>query len=134
MNGKVPSGARELFMFEVAKQRAKLLHPNAPFTWTDFQIQQLQSHVAELNRKLAEKEQLAEPAPRSVSNPQVAQRMRAHLIETGTTQGAFAKQVGCSDRAIRTFSRTGKIRASIMREIVQALDGGSKRPKGQSGR
>jgi hypothetical protein len=36
-------------------------------------------------------------------------------------QTAFASKVGCSEKTLRNFRRTGKVRRSILVEIAQAM-------------
>jgi hypothetical protein len=47
--------------------------------------------------------------------------MEAHIELHNHGQTAFASKVGCSEKTLRNFRRTGKVRRSILVEIAQAM-------------
>jgi hypothetical protein len=51
-----------------------------------------------------------------------ARRMEAHLRSKGMGQTDFAIQVGTTDRTLRSFRRTGKVRRDIFGAIARAMN------------
>ena len=69
----------------------------------------------------------AEPAPThhrlsaTVSSPLAARRMEDYLREEGIGQTEFAIQAQTTDRTLRNFRRTGRIRRDILAGIARAM-------------
>jgi hypothetical protein len=57
----------------------------------------------------------------TVTSPIAARRMEAYMESTGIGQTEFAVQVGTTDRTLRTFRQTGKVRRGIFDAIAKAM-------------
>jgi uncharacterized FAD-dependent dehydrogenase len=57
----------------------------------------------------------------TVTSPLVARRLEEFIESKGMSFAEFAKQVNTTDRTIRQFRRTGKVRREIFRGIVKAI-------------
>ncbi len=53
--------------------------------------------------------------------PSAARRLEAHLKANGIGQGNFAIKAGTTERTLRSFRRTGKIRRDLFESIAQAM-------------
>jgi len=72
-------------------------------------------HNAEVQRKLIR------PFPRSIHSPIAAQRMKDFMNGRGLTQPAFAEMAQTTERTIRSFGNTGKVRKSVLGGIAAAM-------------
>ena len=60
--------------------------------------------------------------PSTINSQIAARRMEEYLTSTGETQAAFARRAGgTTERTIRTFKNTGKVRKNIFRDIAAAM-------------
>jgi hypothetical protein len=57
----------------------------------------------------------------TINCPSAARRMEAHLQSKGMNQTAFASQVGTTDRTLRSFRQTGKVRRDIFDAIAREM-------------
>ena len=57
----------------------------------------------------------------TVFSPTAARRMETYFGRTGLGQTKFAVKVGCSEKTLRNFRKTGKVRSDILAEIAQAM-------------
>jgi hypothetical protein len=57
----------------------------------------------------------------TINSLSAARRMETYLESKGIGQTEFAVQVGTTDRTLRTFRRTGKVRRDIFRAIAKAM-------------
>jgi hypothetical protein len=57
----------------------------------------------------------------TVTSPIAARRMERYLGLHNLGQNEFAVKVGCSEKTLRNFRKTGKIRRGILAEIAQAM-------------
>lgn len=64
---------------------------------------------------------LIRPFARSVYSPIAAQRMKDFMTAHGLTQPDFAEMADTTERTIRSFGNTGKIRKSTLLGIVKAM-------------
>jgi len=56
-----------------------------------------------------------------VISPIAAQRLDAHLESKGISQTDFAREANTTDRTIRNFRKTGKVRRDIFATIAKAM-------------
>jgi hypothetical protein len=59
--------------------------------------------------------------PATITSPIAARRMESYMASKGIGQTEFAVQIGTTDRTLRTFSKTGKVRRDIFNCIAQAM-------------
>jgi len=59
--------------------------------------------------------------PSSIHSPSAAQKMESHMKSKGLNQTEFAIQAGTTDKTIRKFRQTGKIKRSILVDIAKAM-------------
>jgi len=59
--------------------------------------------------------------PGTVTNPSAARKMEAYLEAKGIGLTDFATSVGTTDRTLRSFRRTGKVRRNIFDSIAQQM-------------
>lgn len=65
---------------------------------------------------------LGRPVPVStISSPLAARRMQAFLETNQIGQTDFAGRVGTTDRTLRSFRKSGKVRSDIFAAIVKAM-------------
>ncbi len=57
----------------------------------------------------------------TINCPSAARRMEAYLQSKGMSQTAFANQVNTTDRTLRSFRKTGKVRRDIFEAIAKAM-------------
>jgi hypothetical protein len=57
----------------------------------------------------------------TIDSPSAAKRMETYLESHGIGQTQFAVQVGTTDRTLRTFRKTGKVRRDIFESIAKAM-------------
>jgi hypothetical protein len=57
----------------------------------------------------------------TVSSPLAARRMETYLREKGIGQTEFAIQAQTTDRTLRNFRKTGKVRRDILASIASAM-------------
>jgi len=57
----------------------------------------------------------------TVTNLVAARRAETYMQENGLTQPKFAKRAGTTDRTLRSFFKTGKIRKSLIDGIAKAM-------------
>jgi len=57
----------------------------------------------------------------TIQSPTAARRMEAYLRCCGIGQTEFANRVGTTDRTLRTFRKTGKVRRDIFEAIAKAM-------------
>jgi hypothetical protein len=57
----------------------------------------------------------------TVTSPSAARRMETYMESKPIGQTAFAGQVGTTDRTLRRFRRTGKVRRDIFDDIAKAM-------------
>ena len=57
----------------------------------------------------------------TINCPSAARKVEAHLKAKGISQTEFANEVGTTDRTIRSFRKTGKIRRDIFVSIAKAM-------------
>lgn len=57
----------------------------------------------------------------TIQSPTAARQMEAYLESKGIGQTEFANQVGTTDRTLRTFRKTGKVRRDIFKAIAKAM-------------
>lgn len=101
----VDSGSPLLRMAIAAGNRAQLQPPNAykvapPLTITPSKPQRLSAQV---------------------TCPSAAQKMQKYIDAQGMNQTEFAIQAGTSDKTIRKFRQTGKVKRSILTGIASAM-------------
>jgi hypothetical protein len=60
-------------------------------------------------------------APGTIYSPLAARRMEAHIASKGLGMTEFAGMVPTTDRTLRTFRRTGKVRRDIFDGIAKAI-------------
>jgi hypothetical protein len=63
----------------------------------------------------------AQRLPTTVTSPIAARRMVAYIESKVMTQTEFASKVGTTDRTLRAFRRTGKVRRDIFDAIARAM-------------
>lgn len=66
-------------------------------------------------------EKIVKRLPSTVTCPAVARKIEAYLNAKGVSQTDFASSAGTTDRTIRSFRRTGKIRRSLLPGIAKAM-------------
>ena len=59
--------------------------------------------------------------PSSVTSPSAARKLGEYLTAKGIGVPQFAEKAGTTDRTIRNFRRTGKVRRSIFDNIAEAM-------------
>jgi hypothetical protein len=59
--------------------------------------------------------------PTTVFSPAAARRMEAYMESHGYGQTAFATKVDATDRTLRSFRRTGKVRRDIFHAIAREM-------------
>jgi hypothetical protein len=59
--------------------------------------------------------------PSTVTSPSAARKLEDYIQRTGVGLTEFATQIGTTDRTLRSFRRTGKIRRSIFEGIAKAM-------------
>jgi hypothetical protein len=57
----------------------------------------------------------------TVTSATAARRMEAYIERNNLGQNEFARKVGCTERTLLNFRKTGKVRRSILAEIAQAM-------------
>jgi hypothetical protein len=57
----------------------------------------------------------------TVTSPITARRMEAYIESKVMSQTSFANQIGTTDRTLRKFRKTGKIRRDIFHTIAKAI-------------
>jgi hypothetical protein len=57
----------------------------------------------------------------TVTSPIAARRMERYLELYNLGQNEFAIRVGCSEKTLRNFRKTGRVRRVILAEIAQAM-------------
>jgi hypothetical protein len=57
----------------------------------------------------------------TINCPRAARKMEAYLETNGIGLTAFANQVGTTDRTLRSFRKTGKVKRSIFDDIAKAM-------------
>jgi hypothetical protein len=121
-------------------------HPTRPPTLLQEEKQHLLIAVAELEREMERMDQAGrqsqvtsvgtghqgrEEAPAStkrsrlsatINCPSAARRMEVYLQSRGMSQTAFATQVGTTDRTLRSFRQTGKVRRDIFDAIAKIMN------------
>ena len=63
-----------------------------------------------------------EAFPRSVDNKKAADRVREHIDKSGLTQTQFAGKAGMTDRTLRKFLKTGRIKRNKLDDIAKAIN------------
>jgi hypothetical protein len=58
----------------------------------------------------------------TITCPNAARRMEAYLESKGMSQTTFANQVGTTDRTLRSFRQTGKVRRDIFDSIAKIMN------------
>jgi hypothetical protein len=59
--------------------------------------------------------------PSTVTSPPAARKLEAYIQRTGIGLTEFATRIGTTDRTLRSFRKTGKIRRSIFEGIAKAM-------------
>lgn len=59
--------------------------------------------------------------PSTITSPSAARKLEAFIQRTGIGLTEFATQIGTTDRTLRSFRKTGKIRRSIFDGIAKAM-------------
>jgi hypothetical protein len=111
----------------------------APFAFSDFIFSQMEEHLKRSDRWIGYMEKLDAitrkkvKAPKdrklekhkkltgTIYSPQAAQRVEQFCKERGIGMTEFAVQAGTTDRTLRSFRKTGKVRRSILDEIAKAM-------------
>jgi hypothetical protein len=101
---KVPSGIRQL-------ENQLSEEPTAADTTSVGESKKVEEAEAPKSRRLS----------LSVKSPIAARRMEAYLETHGIGQTEFACKVGTTDRTLREFRKTGKIRRNIFDQIVAEM-------------
>jgi hypothetical protein len=60
--------------------------------------------------------------PASIGSPAAARKMEAFILAKGMDLTEFAIQVGTTDKTLRKFRRTGRIKRSIFNDIAKAMN------------
>jgi len=60
--------------------------------------------------------------PSTISSPLAARRMESYLESNPMKRSAFAVQAQTTDRTLRSFRKTGKVRTDIFKNIAKAMD------------
>jgi hypothetical protein len=76
--------------------------------------------VREAEKKL--ESQSPKRLPSTITSLSAARKVEAYIVQHGIGQTEFATRAGTTDRTLRTFRKTGKIRRSIFEEIAKAMD------------
>jgi hypothetical protein len=91
--------------------------PNQPAGFTPPENKKTRS-----DRPQEESVALAVRSSGKIHSPVAAMRMREFIEVNGLTQPVFAKRAKTTDRTIRSFGKTGKVRKDIFRQIAEAMN------------
>ena len=91
----------------------------------DFKRDEEFDSIKELTLGLARLLDVAPPVTKrlstTVASPIAARRMERYLERHSLGQNEFARRVGRSEKTLRNFRKTGKVRRGILAEIAQAM-------------
>jgi hypothetical protein len=79
------------------------------------------SNRARVNGYIDEVQRVNRRLTATIQSPPAAKRMEAYLKSKAIGQTEFATQVGTTDRTLRAFRKTGKVRRDIFEAIAKAM-------------
>lgn len=87
----------------------------------DYATAQRLAIVAKAADQQSRKSELRKRLPSTISSPSAARKLEFYLEKNGIGLTQFAIQAGTTDRTLRNFRRTGKVRRAIFSEIAKAM-------------